>query len=260
MKRKLLATLTALITVFFCAFGLSACGGTNPPSAEPTAFEKAYENYYKTQNMKVVVKDNRITKHGRDYSATVEVDYANKAAHTKGTIWENYYEISGEGEGRSLITYGYTLTYDEVNGREEYIWEKYVRNDIFTTEFTNLFNDETECNVHLLTNWVEDLLPTHVLQDAAYSATADDETYWASLEFLADRFTESNGVWTANICLRITDSETIYAPYDCTVTINLDGQGRFENVVLDLGENGAISAVFTYGTANVVIPDHVKNC
>lgn len=260
MKRKLFATLTALIAVFCCAFGLTACGGTTPPPAEPTAFEKAYENYYKTQNMKVVVNDSRITKHGRDYSATVEVDYANKAAYKNETFWgDGYYEINGEGDGRSFISYGQTLIYDEVNEREEYIWEKYVRNDIFDPEFTNLFNDETECNVHLLTNWVDTFLPTHGMRDTSYSATADDETYWASLQFLADRFTESNGAWTANVCLRITDSEVLYAPYACTVTIKLDGQNRFKSCELDFGANGKISAAFTYGTASVIIPEEVKN-
>lgn len=194
MKRKLFITLLAAITVIAGIFGFTACNPANP-TAEPTALEKAYDNYYKTQNVTVTVTDSRAQKHGRDYSATV---------------------------------------------------------------LEHNFDNETDFNVHLITNWVESNLPTHSMLYTTYSATADDQTHYASLQFLANKFSESNGGWTASVYLCINNDET-YIPYECTATVKLDGQNRFTSCELDFGTNGKISATYTYDTANVTIPDEAKN-
>lgn len=249
MKRKLFITLLAAITVIAGIFGFTACNPANP-TAEPTALEKAYDNYYKTQNMTVTVTDSRVQKYGHDYSATVEVDYAHKTAHTKETNWESYYELKGEGDGRSFIIYNRHIN-------DTTPWDKTVRADLFEN-LENNYDNETDFNVHLITNWVESNLPTHSMRDTTYSATTDDQTHWASLQFLANKFSESNGGWTASVCLCINNDET-YIPYECTATVKLDGQNRFTSCELDFGTNGKISATYTYGTANVTIPDEAKN-
>lgn len=250
MKRKLFTTIIAALAIIACTFGFAACDSPDAPPAEPTAFKLAYENYSKTQNMTVTVTDSRVQKHGFDYSATVEVDYAHKTAHTKESSWESYYELSGEGDGRSFVIYNRHL--DDTTP-----WDKTVRNDVFQNSENN-FNNETDFNVHLITNLVSNCLPTHAMRDTAYSANTDDQTRWASLEFLADKFSENNGVWTASVCLCINDGIT-YTPYECTATIKLDGQNRFQSCELNFGANGKITAAYTYGAANVTVPNEAKN-
>lgn len=249
MKRKLFTTIIAALAIIACAFGFAACDN-NDATPEPTAFKLAYENFSKTQNMTVTVTDSRVQKYGFDYSATVEVDYAHKTAHTKETSWESYYELTGEGDGRSFVIYNRHLG-------DTTPWDKTVGNDIFQN-LENNFDNESDFNVHLITNWVANCLPTHAMRDTAYSANADDQTRYASLEFLADKFSESNGVWTASVCLCINDGIT-YTPYECTATIKLDGQNRFSSCELNFGANGKITATYTYGTAIVTIPDVAKN-
>ena len=180
MKKKLLPVILILTTALCCAFAFSACN-TDTSEEEPTAFELAYEEYYKTENFKAVVTDSRIQKYyDKDYSATVEMDYANKSAHVQKVEREYYYEIVGEGTNKSLSIYG---------KYQDNAWNKISRPDLFDEERLEIFDSERQYEIHLLTNWVESFLPTHSFDDTCYSDSGDNEDNWASLRFLANKFT-----------------------------------------------------------------------
>ncbi len=251
MKKKLLATLIAVITVIACALGITACGGRDGGVPERSALEKAFTEYYKVQNFKATVTDSRVQKYGYDYSATVEVDYAHKTAHTEtpGTYSENYYEISGTEENPHFTIYDHYKTAN---------WSKISRDDLFNNKPEGQTKSEFE--LHLLNNWVESYLPPFALRDTCYRESAEDKGNWVSLESFAiqGKFSQSGDKYTASVYFCI-NNEGQYVPYACTASIKLDAQGRFENCVLDFGSNGKITAAYTYGTANVTVPAEVKN-
>jgi len=255
MKRKLFATLIAVITVIACAFGFAACGGENGGNDEPSALSKAFAEYYKTQNMKVSVTDSRVQKDGYDYSATVELDFAHKAAHTElaGRIFnEYYYEISGTEDNPHFNIYSYCNA--EPSG-----WSKINRDDI-STDRDNLFGSVSEYEINLLCNWVADCMPPFALRDSGYREKAEDTGVRVTLEDfeIEGKFSQNGNEYTANVYFCIM-GDTEYVTYACTATIELDAQGRFRSCVLDFGSNGKITSEFTYGTTNVTVPEAVKN-
>lgn len=261
MKKTALIILS-LVCAFFCIFGVAACGDPNSSSDDqPTALDKAFDEYYKTENMTVVVKDERAVKYGNDYSTTSKVDFAHKTAYTHrmfgagttGVIDEAYFELVGDD---NLIIYG--VITDTVNG--DVSRTKVERRDLFVNYNENgMFSSLEQYQLTLLNSFVENSLPARNLIDTAFRESSESQSNWASLEFITGEFKESeSGVYTANIYFCI-NNDGVYEPYACAVTIRLDGQGRFKSCELDFGTNGKITAGYTYGTANVIIPDDVKN-
>ncbi|MDE6867801.1 MAG: hypothetical protein K2J83_01490 [Clostridia bacterium] len=68
-------------------------------------------------------------------------------------------------------------------------------------------------------------------------------------------FTQDGNVFTSDLYSCIL-YDSYYIRFACTLTVTLDNQGRFANVVLDYGDNGTIVTEYTYGTANVIVPEH----
>ena len=261
MKKKLLSTtLFALVTALCCTVGLTACGDGNKPD-EPSAFDKAYNEYYKTENMAVTVTDSRVEKIGNDYSATVEVDYANKATHTKGSWLESYSEITGDEDNRSFFIYS-QATYDMNGEIVKTDWEKLNRSDLYVNwNESGRFASLREFEVHLLTNWVDTYLPAPLhFADTGWRANENEELHQASLLNIFNQFTETANGYTADVYFCINHSSTGYfTPYACTLTIQFDAQGRFANCELDFGDNGKITAAYSYGGASVTIPAEARN-
>ncbi|MDE7453347.1 MAG: hypothetical protein K2N22_02950 [Clostridia bacterium] len=266
MKRKILATAIAALTAATCAAGLTACTPDKNGRPQPTALENAYENYRQTQNMTVTVTDSRTVKYGDDYSATVKIDYAHKAAYSKKIrthvdnlnnthrmSYEHYYEITSK-PGFNI----YSIYNDMVEDEDTANWNITDRSDLFNLPTAN--SDPQKFEIQLLTDFVNDCIPSHTLTDTSWRESENAEFNCSSLDVMRNSFTASAGGYTADVyfCINSSNGAT-YTPYACSVTIKLDTQDRFSNIVIDFGANGKISAEYVYGNTTVTIPEEAKN-
>lgn len=269
MKRKIFVAAIAAIAAVFCTFGLTACGGDDGDGIpEPTALQKAYENYRQTQNMTVTVADSRTVKHGTDFSASVKIDYAHKAAYSKHfyitkdnldithkITFENYYEID---DGKRAFTI-YQLSGESGETAEPANRNKIDRSDLFNLPEAS--SDPQKFEIQLFTDFVNSYLPSHALNDTCWRESENSEQNRASLDTpeLLNKFSESANGYSANVYFCINPGNGVYTPYACTVTIKLDTQDRFSKVVVDCGSNGSITANYAYGATTVTIPEEAKN-
>ncbi len=244
MKRKLFATLIAVLTVITCAFGFAACGGGNGDDPEPTALEKAYSAFKVTPNMKITVADNRNVKNVKNLTAFVEVDSLHNAVHYVYDVFESYVEV--DYENGNVNTVNYNLV-----SKDEELWNRF--NDTRPADY----NGEN-AEIYNLVQAVPPYLPAHGCADMCIFENENDETAWASLDLLAKKFTGNGDELTSNLFIGLNDNGE-YKRYACTVTITLDGEGRFESVVMDFGSNGKVISTYAYGTANIIIPEAAKN-
>ncbi len=263
MKRKILATAIAAITIATCAAGLTACAPDNG-RPEPTALENAYANYRTTQNMTVTVTDSRAVKYGTDYSTSVKIDYAHKAAYSKKIYThtelgithrmsaEHYYEITDK-PGFTIYSLNLLIGEDDANQN----WQIINRDDLFNLPTAN--NDPQKFEIQLLTDFVNDCLPSHAFTDTTWRESENAEYNCGSLDVMLNAFTASDSGYTADVYFCINSDNGMYTPYACNVTIKLDTQDRFDSVVVDFGANGKIEAEYVYGSTTVTIPEEAKN-
>lgn len=266
MKKKLFPAILALVCAICCMLSFVACSGDDG-AYKPTALEKAYRNYNKTENMTVTVTDSRTVKYGNDYSALVKVDYSHKAAYkicnhefiAEYFSREYYYEITDE---PNFIIYSRYETLEErEDGTRQVVysnWGRYDRADLFDDVDLSFFGSQTGYEIHLLSNWVSNCILSHSLSDTGWRESENSDGVGVSLGDLLRPFTESADGYTADVYFCI-NNDGVYVPYACTVTVKLDAQDRFESVIADFGTNGKITAEYAYGATEVIIPEEVKN-